>query len=97
MERWPSGLRHTLGKREGVTAPWVQIPLFPPMKLLYIVLILVFFTGCETKQPTAPVIQGHTVVGFGIPKSDDLVWRGGDMVVPAGEHTNGSCWIVVPK
>src|SRR5262249_45998613 len=30
-ERWPSGLRRTLGKRVyGKTVPWVRIPLSPP-------------------------------------------------------------------
>src|SRR6185369_4057759 len=31
MERWPSGLRRTLGKRVYVNSvPWVRIPLSPP-------------------------------------------------------------------
>src|ERR1700754_2812192 len=31
-ERWPSGLRRTLGKRVyGNTVPWVRIPLSPPI------------------------------------------------------------------
>src|SRR5712691_431128 len=33
MERWPSGLRRTLGKRVYVNSvPWVRIPLSPPVK-----------------------------------------------------------------
>ena len=30
MERWPSGLRRTLGKRVGETLSWVRIPFSPP-------------------------------------------------------------------
>jgi hypothetical protein len=29
-ERWPSGLRRTLGKRVYRKVPWVRIPLSPP-------------------------------------------------------------------
>jgi hypothetical protein len=30
-ERWPSGLRRTLGKRVYRKVPWVRIPLSPPL------------------------------------------------------------------
>ncbi len=33
-ERWPSGLRRTLGKRVYRKVPWVRIPLSPPPSLL---------------------------------------------------------------
>ncbi len=32
-ERWPSGLRRTLGKRVYRKVPWVRIPLSPPTSL----------------------------------------------------------------
>ncbi len=32
-ERWPSGLRRTLGKRVYRKVPWVRIPLSPPLSL----------------------------------------------------------------
>ena len=30
-----SGLTHTLGRRENVTVPWVQIPLLPPRLFVF--------------------------------------------------------------
>jgi len=62
------------------------------------VFLCLFVMSClmprEVVEEVPQVPPGYGVVRFGVPESEDLVWRGGLLVEKAGVYTNGQSWIL---